>query len=123
VTRGGITDLSPNNILLSLDHRNKGVFEKIEQQELEAPSARKVLSDRCIYFTHEVPLTHGAPVITDFGAARLGDPGQQHSGDAMPTTYRAPEIILAGRWDSKIDTWSLGVMVSLECCRLCQELG
>ncbi|KAI5235388.1 hypothetical protein E4T42_09717 [Aureobasidium subglaciale] len=41
-----------------------------------------------------MPLTHGAPIISDFGAARLGVPGQKHSGDVMPGVYRAPEI-----WD------------------------
>ncbi len=107
-----LVDLSPNNVLLSLDHRNKGVFERIEELELSNPSARKVLPDRSIYFSHSLPLTHGAPVITDFGAARMGDPDQEHMGDVMPATYRAPEVIMAGCWSSKIDLWSLGVMVS-----------
>ncbi|KAJ4424526.1 hypothetical protein N0V82_000850 [Gnomoniopsis sp. IMI 355080] len=58
-----------------------------------------------------MPITHGAPVITDFGAAILGDPGQKHPGDVMPGVYRAPEVILGMEWDSKIDIWSVGVMV------------
>ncbi|SPO04717.1 uncharacterized protein DNG_07402 [Cephalotrichum gorgonifer] len=58
-----------------------------------------------------MPITHGAPVISDFGAARLGEPGQKHSGDVMPGVYRTPEVILGMDWDSKIDIWSVGVMI------------
>jgi serine/threonine protein kinase len=31
----------------------------------------------------------------------------------MPLPYRAPEVILDMEWDSKIDIWSLGVMVCI----------
>lgn len=58
-----------------------------------------------------MPLTYGAPVICDFGAARMGD--GKHHGDVMPGVYRAPEIIMGMEWDSKIDIWSVGVMVCL----------
>jgi serine/threonine protein kinase len=53
-------------------------------------------------------VTNGPPVLCDFGAARLRE---KHTGDVMPLPYRAPEIILDMEWDSKIDIWSLGVMV------------
>lgn len=55
-----------------------------------------------------MPITYGPLVICDFGAARIGD---KHAGDVMPGLYRAPEIILGMEWDSKIDIWSVGVMV------------
>ena len=58
-----------------------------------------------------MPTTYNPPVITDFGAARLGDPGQKYSGEVMPGVFRAPEIIAGIEWDSKIDIWSVGVMV------------
>ncbi|KAK7420435.1 hypothetical protein QQZ08_010422 [Neonectria magnoliae] len=29
----------------------------------------------------------------------------------MPDFYRAPEVILGMGWDSKIDIWSMGVMI------------
>lgn len=58
-----------------------------------------------------MPITYGEPVICDFGAARLGEPGQKHSADVMPGVYRAPEIIVGMEWDSKINIWSVGVMV------------
>ncbi|KAK1990263.1 kinase-like protein [Colletotrichum falcatum] len=43
-------------------------------------------------------ITSSTPVISDFSATRLG-------------VYRAPEIIISLKWDSKIDIWSVGVMV------------
>lgn len=58
-----------------------------------------------------MPVTPGVPLISDFGAARMGDPGQRHSGDVMPAPYRAPEVILGMEWNNKIDIWSFGCMV------------
>lgn len=103
------SDLSPNNILLGAE--NEDAFIQIETLEHNSPLPRKLLEDRVIYTSHEMPLTYGAPVISDFGAARLGEPDQKHSGDVMPGVYRAPEIIFGMPWDSKIDVWSVGLMV------------
>jgi serine/threonine protein kinase len=103
------SDISPNNILLGVE--DTSLFSKIEQLERDHPSPRKLLSNRSIYLSHGMPITHGAPMISDFGAARLGVPGQKHSGDVMPGVYRAPEIILGMEWDSRIDIWSVAVMV------------
>ena len=33
----------------------------------------------------------------------------------MPGIYRAPEIVLGMDWDSKVDIWAVGVMVSAIC--------
>ncbi|KAK2029527.1 protein kinase [Colletotrichum zoysiae] len=103
------TDVSPKNILLGA--KGSTVFSQIQHAELQNPSPRKVLGDRTIYLSYSMPITSGAPVISDFGAARLGEPGQKHSGDVMPVVYRAPEVIIGSDWDSKIDIWSVGVMV------------
>ncbi|KEQ94221.1 hypothetical protein AUEXF2481DRAFT_47411 [Aureobasidium subglaciale EXF-2481] len=103
------TDISPNNILLGVE--DMSIFSKIEQSERDHPSPRKLFSNRSIYLSHEMPLTHGAPIISDFGAARLGVPGQKHSGDVMPGVYRAPEVVLGMEWDSSIDIWSVAVMI------------
>ncbi|KAI7349594.1 protein kinase [Hortaea werneckii] len=103
------TDLSPNNILLGVE--NEDALTHIEEVERNSPLSRKPLEDRVIYTSHDMPLTYGAPVISDFGAARLGEPEQKHSGDVMPGVYRAPEIILGMQWDSKIDVWSVGLMI------------
>ncbi|OAG39804.1 hypothetical protein AYO21_05869 [Fonsecaea monophora] len=86
-------------------------MSKVEQAEQDTPSPRKVLADRTIHISWVMPTTYGSPVITDFGAARLGEPEQKHSGDVMPGVYRAPEIIAGTEWDSKIDIWSVGVMI------------
>ncbi|GAB1314585.1 EKC/KEOPS complex subunit BUD32 [Madurella fahalii] len=104
-----VVDISPNNIMLGV--HDAAIFAQIEQAEQKNPSPRKVLSDRIIYLSYTMPITFGAPVVSDFGAARLGEPGQKHSGDVMPGVYRAPEIIIGAEWDSKIDIWSVGVMI------------
>ncbi|TEA19602.1 Serine/threonine-protein kinase SRPK [Colletotrichum sidae] len=103
------TDVSPNNILLGAE--DSTMFSQIQKAELRSPSPRKVLVDRTIYLSYSMPITSGAPFLSDFGAARLGKPGQKYSGDVMPGVYRAPEIIIGSKWDSKIDIWSVGVMV------------
>lgn len=101
-------DLSPNNILVGVDSET---VSKVEQAEIDSPSPRKILTDRTIHLSYAMPTSYDPPVITDFGAARLGDPGQKHRGDVMPGVFRAPEIIAAMEWDSQIDIWSFGVMV------------
>ncbi|KAF7523764.1 hypothetical protein G7054_g11650 [Neopestalotiopsis clavispora] len=100
------TDLSPTNILLGI--HDDSIISKIETDELEFPSARKELPDRVIYCSHFLPISSGPVTICDFSAAKVGD---RFSGDVMPDVYRAPEIILGMEWDSKIDMWSLGVMI------------
>ncbi|KAK3900751.1 kinase-like domain-containing protein [Staphylotrichum tortipilum] len=100
------TDISPNNILLGI--HDISVFSDMEQHELEHPSPRKLLPDRTIYRSQTMPITYGPMTICDFGAAKMGD---RHGGDVMPGVYRAPEIIMGLEWDSKIDIWSVGVMV------------
>jgi serine/threonine protein kinase len=101
-------DLSPNNILVGTD---ENALRKVEQAELAQPSPRKILPDRTIHLSYAMPTTYDPPVITDFGAARLGTPGQRYTGDVMPGVFRAPEVIAGMEWDSQIDIWSIGVMV------------
>jgi serine/threonine protein kinase len=103
------SDISPNNILLGM--QDEDPLTEIETSEHDSPLPRKLLEDRVICTSHEMPLTYGAPVISDFGAARLGEPEQKHCGDVMPGVYRAPEVIAGMQWDSKIDVWSVGLMV------------
>ncbi|KAI5276006.1 protein kinase [Aureobasidium subglaciale] len=103
------SDISPNNILLGFE--DMSLFSKIEQLERDHPSPRKSSSDRSIHLSHGMPIMNRAPMISDFGAARLGVPGQKHSGDVMPGVYRAPEVILGMEWDSRIDIWSVAVMI------------
>ncbi|RSL85834.1 hypothetical protein CDV31_016493 [Fusarium ambrosium] len=98
-------------ILLGLDFTHQAGVVHTELAELENPSPRKILVDRTIYLSYTMPITSDPLVISDFGAAVLGQPGQKHTGDVMPAVYRAPEIILGMEWDSKIDIWSVGVMI------------
>jgi serine/threonine protein kinase len=101
-------DISPNNILLGVP--DSSILSKIEDAEIGHPSPRKILPDRIIYRSQPMPVTNGPPVLCDLGAARLGE---KHTGDVMRLPYRAPEVILDMEWDSKIDVWSLGVMVCI----------
>jgi len=89
------------------------VWSQIEQKEVHYPSPRKTVDGRSIYRSYRTPdvLWCGPPIITDFGAARFGEPGEMHSGDVMPDIYRAPEVISGMKWDSKIGMWSVGLLV------------
>ena len=87
-------------------------MSKVEQAEIASPSPRKVLYGRTIHLSYAMPTSYYPPIVTYFGAARLGEPDQMHTGDVMPGVFRAPEIIAGMEWNSKIDIWSIGVMVS-----------
>jgi serine/threonine-protein kinase SRPK3 len=50
----------------------------------------------------------GPLTICDLGQARIGG---EHSGNAMPVPYRAPEIILNMKWGNAVDIWSIGLLV------------
>lgn len=102
------TDISPNHILLGI--HDLTLLPEIEQAEIAYPAPRKILPDRTIYYSCKIPLTHGSPVISDFGMARVGD---SHPSDIMPETYRAPEVILGMEWSYPVDIWAVGVMVRL----------
>jgi hypothetical protein len=53
--------------------------------------------ERAIYRSQVMPVTSGPLVISDFGTAFIGEPGEKFEGDVMPNFYRAPEIILGSR--------------------------
>ncbi|KAK0102752.1 hypothetical protein ONS95_006349 [Cadophora gregata] len=99
------TDISPDNVLQKIE--DELIISQIEKG-LEQPIARKVLSNRTIYKSQQMPLSTGPPLLCDLGEARLGT--QKHRGDIMPGIYRAPEVILGMDWDSKVDIWAIGVM-------------
>ncbi|SMR48047.1 unnamed protein product [Zymoseptoria tritici ST99CH_3D1] len=104
------TDISPNNILLGVD--DPAIFQAMErsaQEDHDTEIHRP--GDRFEHQSQELPVTGGAPVIADFGAAHVGEPGQQFTGDIMPNFHRAPEVILNMPWDCKVDIWSIGVMI------------
>ena len=90
--------------------QDDSILSQIEQGEISRPIARKILSDRTIYNSRPMPLSAGPLVLGDLGEARVGN--QKHRGDIMPGIYRAPEVVLGMDWDSKVDIWAVGVMVS-----------
>ena len=102
-------DISPNNILLGI--HDPSLLPEIEQAETIDPAPRKTLPGRTIYCSRRMPLTHGSPVISDFGMACIGD---SHRGDIMPDIYRAPEVILGMEWSYPVDIWAVGLMVRLK---------
>jgi serine/threonine protein kinase len=108
------TDLYPNNIMFVI--KNTSTWSRIAQMENETPSARKVLPDRSIYESHDIPDAQCVPppIIADFGHARMGEPEQKFRGRIIPDFYRAPEVILGMEWDCKVDMWSIGLMVGNE---------
>ncbi|KAM3495664.1 hypothetical protein MY3957_001032 [Beauveria namnaoensis] len=101
------TDISPNNLLCGAN--DMAPFQQLEKSEQAQASTRKVLGDRTIYLSRQTPKTDGDPVLADLGSARFGQ--EQYEGDIMPLVYRAPEVILGMGWSSKVDIWSVGVMV------------
>jgi len=57
-----------------------------------------------------MPFNAGQPVLCDLGEARVGT--HKHKSDIMPGIYRAPGVILGMNWDSKVNIWAIGVIVS-----------
>ena len=86
-------------------------FEKAEKRE---PKARKIIDDeRTIYqsrrFRSPKKGAWGSFTICDFGEARIGE---SHRGRIQPQVYRAPEVLFRMGWNSTVDIWNVGVMVS-----------
>ncbi len=86
----------------------------MEQAEFTNPTPRKNAQDRTIYLPRAFLGSRGPLALCDFGEARMGS---EHSGAAMPTPYRAPEIILGMKWGHPVDMWSVGLVVSIHLCR------
>ena len=103
-------DIQEKNILLGIG--DLSILDDFEKQERESPVPRKIDGDRVIYESRSLDNTRdpGRPVLTDFGEARLGS--TTYTGLIQPSQYRAPEVLLEMPWDSKVDIWNVGVMVS-----------
>ncbi|KAM4054498.1 kinase [Hirsutella rhossiliensis] len=99
------TDLHSDNLLIALT--DDSILAKVEDNEINTPSARKRIGDTIIYASQYVLGGAGRLTITDFGQARIG---VKHSGNAMPVPYRAPEVILGLPWGPAVDTWSVGLL-------------
>lgn len=77
---------------------------------MKHPTARKILPDRHIYCSRQMPPSAGFPVLCDLDQARIGC--EKQHGDIMPGIYRAPEVILDMEWNEKVDIWAVGMTVS-----------
>ncbi|KAI0115653.1 kinase-like protein [Nemania sp. FL0031] len=99
------TDLHLDNLLISLT--DNAVMAEMEEEELYRPSPRKQADDRTIHTSRMMMGGRGPLTICDFGHARIGE---KHRGFAMPTQYRAPEVILDMEWGNPIDLWSVGLI-------------
>ncbi|CAK7205339.1 hypothetical protein SEUCBS139899_008109 [Sporothrix eucalyptigena] len=99
-------DLHANNLLIAI--LDTAILSRVEDAEMIAPSARKKINDTVtVYASHYILGGAGPLTISDFGQARVG---KEHTGFAMPTQYRAPEVILDMSWGTPVDMWSTGVL-------------
>ncbi|KAK9787336.1 hypothetical protein SCARD494_10651 [Seiridium cardinale] len=98
-------DIKADNIMFGI--QDDSVFEVFEEEELQNPSPRKVLTDRTVYASRALrtPKEWGAPVLCDFGSAVSGE--GEHLEDIQPDIYRAPEVILQIPWTYSVDIWNI----------------
>ncbi|KAI1878991.1 hypothetical protein JX265_003168 [Neoarthrinium moseri] len=103
------TDIKADNIMFGI--QDDSVFEAFEEEELQNPSPRKVLTDRTVYASRALtmPREWGSPVLCDFGSAVSGE--TEHLEDIQPDIYRAPEVILQIPWTYSVDIWNVGCMI------------
>ncbi|KAG6834735.1 hypothetical protein H0H93_007754, partial [Arthromyces matolae] len=108
------TDISATNILMTL--LDKSIYKEGEEEELNDPSARKILEDSIIFETRELPGSmrrwvdvKAIPIICDFGEARTGS--DLHEGPVQPLPYKAPEVLLHLPWYTALDVWSFGCLM------------
>lgn len=81
----------------------------MEEDELGGDMCpRKDAGDRTIYATRHLREYIGKLYLCDLGEAIIGE---ENVGPAMPTQYRAPEVIFGMKWGHAIDMWSVGMMV------------
>ncbi|KAL8856069.1 MAG: hypothetical protein Q9178_007325 [Gyalolechia marmorata] len=105
------TDISAWNILLGINDRS--IIQKFIKAEQEQPSSRKVVNGYTVYasraFDSPSAESIGLPLLSDFGAAVLGD--VHHDQDVQPNVYRSPEVCLQAPWSYSIDIWNLGCLI------------
>lgn len=100
-------DIHTGNLLEGI--QDEQLLVKMLEDELSGNlSPRKDAGDRTIYTTRYFRESIGSLYLCDLGEAVVGN---ENMGPAMPTQYRAPEVILGMRWGHAIDMWSIGMMV------------
>lgn len=105
-------DIHTGNLLEGI--QDERLLAKMEQDELSGNLCpRKDAGDRTIYTTRYFRESIGNLYLCDLGEAVVGE---ENEGPAMPTQYRAPEVILGMKWGHAIDMWSVGMMVCDPIC-------
>ncbi|EPE04736.1 protein kinase [Ophiostoma piceae UAMH 11346] len=99
------TDLHADNLLIALT--DESILSILEESETTKPSPRKQVGDTTIHVSQYILGGAGALTICDLGQARIG---RVCTGEAMPTPYRAPEVILNMPWGTSVDMWSVGML-------------
>lgn len=84
------------------------MLAEMEEAELHRPSPRKQVDELTIHTSRMMKGGRGLLTTCDLGHARIGE---KHRGFAMPTQYRAPEVILDMEWGNQVDLWSVGLIV------------
>ncbi|KAF3482748.1 CMGC/SRPK protein kinase [Arthroderma uncinatum] len=109
------TDISPQNILMSLLGDTTSLKD-LEEQESRDPSVPVITKDSngavssVVYETRPPKLGYsGHPILTDFGQMRQFDECV-HKDWWMSDLYRAPEVLMKLPWSFPIDIWSIGVL-------------
>lgn len=105
--------LHSGNIMLSFSDDEKeteAAFAGFADAEIKDSTPRKQdQSDGRIIYESRVSVRSKGPLyLKDFGEARIGS---VHRGMAMPTPYRAPELLLAMSWNDSVDMWIVGLTV------------
>ncbi|KAH7317229.1 kinase-like protein [Rhexocercosporidium sp. MPI-PUGE-AT-0058] len=99
------TDLHSDNLLIAIT--DDSILSTVEEDEIRTPSARKRVGDTFTYVSRYMLGGAGPLALCDLGQARIG---KERFGNAMPMSYRAPEIILNMKWDNSVDMWGLGLL-------------
>ncbi|SMQ49053.1 unnamed protein product [Zymoseptoria tritici ST99CH_3D7] len=104
-------DLKLDNILLTLPSNRSAILNKLVTAEKLSPSFAKITAGgHPVVQSREMNQSDFTfPILCDLGSAVLGRP--PHEGLAQGLPYRAPEVILEGHWNEKIDVWSMGVII------------
>ena len=50
------------------------------------------------------------PILSDLGICVFGQQEYEQLIQAIP--YRSPEVIMRMKWNSSVDIWNLGILVS-----------
>lgn len=108
-----VEDIKLDNIQHTLPDNEHEILGRLVEDERKQPSpVKKTNTGRFIYASR--PIEYGNvmtyPILSDLGMCRLGQ--ERYQGIIQAPPYRAPEVILRGDWDSGVDIWNLGVLVS-----------